>query len=270
MNRKASISFPISKESALALVALYFFLSPSQGFAQPIPPPSAPPGAAPTEPKKAPSSKNSGDLDASPWAGYGEFNEEEEEIADTRFFQTGRFFGVSLGGGMAGALGNRGLLWQGGFPSIDLKVHYWFDFNLALDLGFNQSSFFYEILSRGERVDIKQSSFGASVKYYIPTQNLSSAIGFASPYLVLGIASYTKQDFSQKTEATTEDSQAGVNAGAGLEFVISHRKTYLTVEGRLHSIPYLDSNSTDFATTNAIDDLAGLHWNTSVSILFTW
>jgi hypothetical protein len=228
-------------------------------------PPKPPEGAPSAAPKKT-----TEEYGVTPWTEYGEFNEEDEEIADTRFFQTGRFFGVSVGGGFAGALGNRGLLWKGGFPSIDLKVHYWFDFNLALDLSYGQSSHFYEILSRNERVDIKQNTFGASVKYYIPTQNLSSAIGFASPYLLLGIASYSKVEFSSRTQATTQDSQAGINAGGGLEFVIAHRKTYLTLEGRLHSVPYLDSNSSDFVLTNAIENLQGLHWNTSLAVLFTW
>jgi hypothetical protein len=258
---------------ATLLLLLFVITQPWVGrsaFAQPVPQ-MPPPGQATSAPEKPSSEKKQPEeFGVTPWTEYGEFNEEDEEVADTRFFQTGRFFGVSVGGGFAGALGNRGLLWKGGFPSLDLKVHYWFDFNLAMDLGFWQSSHFYEILSRSERVDIRQSSFGATVKYYIPTQNLSSAIGFASPYVLLGVSSYTKSQFSSRTQATDEDTQFGMNAGAGLEFVISHRKTYLTLEGRLHSIPYLDSNSSDFVLTNAIADLQGMHWNTSLGILFTW
>lgn len=34
------------------------------------------------------------------------FNEEEEEAADTAFFQRGRFFGLSAGLGYQGAVGN--------------------------------------------------------------------------------------------------------------------------------------------------------------------
>src|SRR4051812_6901711 len=76
------------------------------------------------------------DFTGSPFTEYGEFNEDADEAADAKFFQYGRLFGISLGGGYQGAGGNRGLLWQGGFPNIDFKLHYWFDFNFALDLNF--------------------------------------------------------------------------------------------------------------------------------------
>src|SRR5881628_3466051 len=66
------------------------------------------------------------DYSETPFTEYGEFNEEEEEADEAKFFQYGRFFGVSVGSGFQGATGNRGLLYQGGFPTLDIKVHYWF------------------------------------------------------------------------------------------------------------------------------------------------
>src|SRR4051794_33185738 len=61
-----------------------------------------------------------------PFTEYGEFNEEADEEADTQFFQHGRFFGVCLGLGYESVSGNRGALWQGGFPVFDFKLQYWF------------------------------------------------------------------------------------------------------------------------------------------------
>src|SRR5438045_3135633 len=63
------------------------------------------------------------DYSATPFTEYGEFNEEAEEATDQKFFQYGRFFGVSVGLGLDGALGNRAKLWRGGFPMIDFKLH---------------------------------------------------------------------------------------------------------------------------------------------------
>src|SRR5262245_56475291 len=73
------------------------------------------------EPK--PGQAEDDDFSSTPFTEYGEFNEEAEEIADSRFLQYGRFFGVSVGFGGEGATDNRGLLWQGGFPLFEAKVH---------------------------------------------------------------------------------------------------------------------------------------------------
>src|SRR5690348_7039292 len=54
------------------------------------------------------------DYKGTPFTEYGDFNDENEEDEDTKFFQSGRFFGVSAGLGFEGATGNRGAIWQGG------------------------------------------------------------------------------------------------------------------------------------------------------------
>src|SRR4051812_45090894 len=73
------------------------------------------------------------DFSTTPFTEYGEFNNQEaEEEEDTKFFQYGRFFGLSIGFGTQGVTGNRGQLWQGGFPMVEFKLHYWFDFNIAM------------------------------------------------------------------------------------------------------------------------------------------
>src|SRR5688572_24009328 len=75
------------------------------------------------------------DFSNTPFTEYGEFNEQDDEEAETKFFQYGRFFGVSLAAGYQGVTGNRGIVWKGGLPAIDFKVHCWFDFNTAIQLG---------------------------------------------------------------------------------------------------------------------------------------
>src|ERR1700722_17820359 len=59
------------------------------------------------------------DYTNSPFTEYGEFNETEEEEEDTKFLQYGRLFGISLGVGFEAVDGNRGQLYQGGFPVVD-------------------------------------------------------------------------------------------------------------------------------------------------------
>src|ERR1700756_3704439 len=121
--------------SKLALVAvgttLFVAMTCSQvARAADAAPNSAPPaGDRTTKPEEE-------DFSQTPYTEYGSFNEEKEEEEDTKFFQYGRFFGVSLGLGVETISGDRGTLYQGGFPTFDAKIHYWFDFNFALDINF--------------------------------------------------------------------------------------------------------------------------------------
>jgi hypothetical protein len=255
----------------------------SSAWAQPAPlTPGAPPPAPSGAPQNGPPASNGSggdrtqiseeeDFSGTPFTEYGEFNEEEEEAADTRFFQTGRFFGLSIGGGAEGALGNRGVLWQGGIPALSFKVHYWFDFNLAMDLSVGSSNHFYEILDDEEHVDIRFNHFGSAVKYYFNTRNISSAVSFASPYILAGFASYTKTEASTLEETVdAPETRIGLNAGGGLEFVLKHRKAYVQIEGRLHMVSFTDTYSPRFSESIGIPDVTGAFYTTTVSVMFTW
>src|SRR5688572_16869261 len=102
----------------------------------------------PTSPDKPQPSAQGDEFSETPYTRYGEFNEDEDEAEATTFFQYGRFFGVSAGLGFQGVTGNRGLFWRGGFPTLALKVHYWFSFIFALDLEFTTSA--HSFTSGGE------------------------------------------------------------------------------------------------------------------------
>jgi hypothetical protein len=103
------------------------------------------------------------DLKGTPYTQYGEFNEQDEEEAVTRYLQYGRFFGVSFGGGLTGVTGVRGTLYQGGLPSFELKLHYWFDFDLAMEMAVNFSSHYFDTVTRG-RVDTTLLRLGLDLK----------------------------------------------------------------------------------------------------------
>lgn len=210
------------------------------------------------------------DFAQTPFTEYGEFNEDEEEAADTAFFQRGRFFGVSGGLGYQGIVGNRGLIWQGGFPTIDLKLHYWFDFNFALDLGGYFSSHFYDEDNAGtNQASVAWLQAGLTVKYYFDTRNLSAPLSFASPYVLAGAGSYTKIETLSSNAATQTESTIGFNAGAGLEFVIKPRKLYFALENRWHFMGFSDTGSQNF-TGRGVSDLSGAFFTIVGNILFTW
>lgn len=211
------------------------------------------------------------DFTSTPYTEYGEFDDEADEAEQTHFFMHGRFFGVSLGSGVSGVSGNRGALYEGGFPNLEMKVHYWFDFNVALQFGFNQSVFFYTDPTRGQ-TDVNIFNFGIDIKYYFNTTNVSAAISFANPYILLGFGSYSKRELnvSQATNDTA-DTQVAPTIGGGLEFALQQKKLYLATEGKFHFPRFNDTNTTRFQnTTTGLDDLSGAFWSLNMSLVFTW
>lgn len=213
------------------------------------------------------------DFSDTPYTEYGEFNEEHDEVSDARFYQYGRFFGVSLGLGYEGATGNRGVLWSGGgFPVIDIKVHYWFDFNIALDLGITTASHYFTTTVGGRgTVDANIFRFGVNVRYAFDTKNVAAPISFASPFVSVGVGSYSKTEVSSNGGDPDNDSSFGISFGGGLEFVVSPRKTYFLLEGKFHMLTFKDTNTGIYqSATPQVDDLNGLFYTFVGSFMFTW
>jgi hypothetical protein len=210
------------------------------------------------------------DFSSTPFTEYGEFSETEDEEADAKFFAHGRFFGASLGLGFEGVTGNRGVVYDGGFPVVDLKLHYWFDFNFALDMNLFFASHFYEGGDAAGTTEVNIIHAGLDVKYYFDTKNLSAPLTFASPYLMLGFGSYTQAESNLEEGSNSTDTGLGLAVGAGLEFVISPKKAYLALEGRYHMVNFSDTFSTAFKTSHQVDDLTGGFYTVTASVLFTW
>jgi opacity protein-like surface antigen len=213
------------------------------------------------------------DFSTTPYTEYGAFNQDKEEEEDTRFFQDGRFFGVSLGLGVETVDGNRGALYQGGFPTFDFKIHYWFDFNFALDIDFYYAKHYFNSVSTlyNGYWNVNILHLGVDLKYYFDTKNLSAAISFANPYLIVGGGSYTKTQSNTIGNTTTSesDSQLGFSGGAGLEFALKPKKVYFTAEAKIHIISFQDTNTNAFQQ-DGYSNLNGNFYTFIGSILFTW
>lgn len=249
----------------LGLAAAGVFGVPSSAFAAPAPP------ADETEQKDRTLLPESEDFSNTPFTEYGEFDEEKEEAEATRFFQHGRFFGVSVGGGYEGALGNRGILWQGGFPTVDLKVHYWFDFNFSLALGLTYAPHYF--VTNSERVNVTLLNMGIDLKYYVDTKNLSAAISFANPYFLIGGGSFSKSQASLTDGSVDKDDSFGISVGAGLEFPIRLKKTYFSLESKMGFVRFDDTYTSKHSSSSSkprLEDLSGPFYTVVASILFTW
>lgn len=235
-----------------------------------------PPVDVPISPTQNPDSSKGNkseedDFSSTPFTEYGEFNESTDEEADARFFQFGRFFGVSLGLGFEFVDGYRGALWQGGFPMFDFKLHYWFDFNFAIDLGFFTAKHFFESAAQVAQgyMDVNMLHVGLDVKYYFDTKNLGSAITFANPYVLIGVGSFSKTQNSVQQGITDPDYALGVSLGGGLEFAVAPRKTYIEIEGKVHIVTFKDTFTTNYQSAG-LPNLTGLFYTVSANVLFTW
>jgi opacity protein-like surface antigen len=214
------------------------------------------------------------DFTQTPYTEYGSFNEDKDEEEETKFFQYGRFFGVSLGLGMEFVDGDRGALYDGGFPTFDAKLHYWFDFNWAMDMDFYLAEHYFVGATStplSGRYNVSIMHLGLDFKYYFDTKNASSIISFANPYIVIGAGTYTKSTTAAQGQTTGSDTdtQVGFNGGAGVEFALKPRKVYFTLEGKIHIISFNDSGTQDFVS-QGIPDLHGNFYTAIGSLLFTW
>ena len=220
------------------------------------------------------------DFKQTPYTRFGEFQSDDEEAEDARFFQFGRFFGVGLGAGFEGATGNRGTLYQGGFPTLEAKVVYWFDFQTSMVLSImNSKHSFSGILdpnggnTESARYDVNIMRIGADFRYYADTKDLSAPITFANPYFTAGIGNYrmTQTQLGGDDSSKIEDSSFGFAMGGGFEFIMQPKKSYFNLEARIHSVSFSNSGTEIKLTGDKVlTGQDGLFFTLMGSILFTW
>jgi hypothetical protein len=210
------------------------------------------------------------DYTTTPFTEYGVFNEDADEEAETKFMQFGRLFGVSLSIGQDSVLGNRGTLWQGGFPLITGELHYWFDFHLALDLGASYASHYYNspIASEGY-VSISFTRIYLNLRYYFDTKDMSAPLSFASPYVIAGFGEFNKTQNYQASGTSDSDSALGITGGAGLEFPIVVRSAYFDLQATIATATFKDTYNSPYTSTNG-SDLSGAFVTVTGGFMFTW
>jgi hypothetical protein len=216
------------------------------------------------------------DYKQTPYTSFGEFGD-DDEAEDTRFYQYGRFFGVSLGLGYEGATGNRGSLYTGGLPAFAVRVHYWFDFNFALTLGIYSAKHQYTGFranggSTTQKNDVTIFEFGSELRYYFDTRDSTAPVTFAGPFLMVGIGSYAKSESDiTEPDSVAKDSTLGLSFGGGLEFPLKPRKVYLDLESKFHAVSFND-DGLPVTTTGGkvVKDSSGMLFTIMASVLFTY
>ncbi len=224
---------------------------------------------------KNPSSSEE-EIVSGPFSGYGEFGSSEDEAEDEKFFQYGRFFGIAVGTGVTAPTGNAAKIYQGGFPTLDFKLLYWFDFNFALSLGIENSKHAYDIQPDGITF-VNLFRFMPQLIYYFDTHNLAAPLTFIGPHLIIGGGMYKRTDNIGAGNGSTitgniiqEEQAIGFNAGFGFELTLKPKRTYIDIQGMMHFVSFNDQYDSRFSRTAGIPDKRGNWASGSVCILFTW
>ncbi len=202
----------------------------------------------------------------SPYLEYGDFNMNEEETEDTLYLQYGRYFGFSLGLGYQSATGNRGKLYQSALPRFDARMQYWFNFHFAAELGIFFAN--HEFFDGTQNNQVRLIGYGFGLKYYFDTINASAPVSFANPFLVGGVGAISKSETNIMNPGPLSDSTFSARVGGGLEFPISHKKTYLSLEALYHTQNFGDS-ADSYEKIN-VPDLTGGFFTLMLHLMFVW
>lgn len=235
---------------------------------------------------------------------FSDFNEDLEAsqvLEDERFYRYARFFSVNLGGGFTTFTGNRGNAYDDNHPTFHLSTNYFFDFQQAIQIGveYSKHTMVLDTLTNKYRSNNVGAALGAvqtdftrafvGYKYYIDTTDLGTAITYSNPYFI-GRVEYwyqTNKFIDHPNFSKQKGGGIGSGIGAGLEFPIELKKSYVSVEFLFHVVNFFDKYTQDYArikddtSTNADDndvkkstygfqDLTGNVLSLMITYNFTW
>ncbi len=226
---------------------------------------------------------------------FSDFSEDAENaeiMEDERFFRYGRFFTFQLSLGLTSFGGNRGRAYRNNPPNYGIGVNYFADFKNTFGVGFEFSKhhFFLDDEVNGHHdgeegsesgpglVDVSMLRFYFSVRRYLDTSDLGTAITYSNPYFVGRMEYwYLTNKFQDQDGLIPNDSGGalGVGLGFGLEFPIELKRSYLGVEALWHSVNFHDKYTQDYAPVPwgsgaGYKDLAGSVWSVMTSYVINW
>ncbi|MBY0516958.1 MAG: hypothetical protein K2P81_08625 [Bacteriovoracaceae bacterium] len=221
---------------------------------------------------------------------FNDFNEDLEAtqvLEDERFYRYGRFFQACLGLGMTTFMGNRGAAYTDNHPTFHLSTVFFLSFRTALTLGieYSKHTMFIDTKVNQYRTEILgavETSFlrpFMGFRYYLDTTDLGTAITYSNPYFIAKMEYWyqTNKFTERKTLPAQEGGGLGLGVGAGLEFPIEIKKTYVSVEAVYHTVNYFDKFTQDYrqipgdaASKYGYDDLTGDAITLIMSYNFTW
>ncbi len=231
---------------------------------------------------------------------FSDFNEDLEAsqvLEDERFYRYGRFFSVNLGAGFTTFTGNRGNAYDDNHPTFHLSTNYFMDFQQVIQIGIEYSKHTMVLDTatnkfQDKKVGAVQSDMTrvfVGYKYYVDTTDLGTAITYSNPYFIGRLEYwYQTNKFIDRPEFEKQKGGGiGSGVGAGLEFPVELKKSYVGVELLYHVVNFFDKYTQDYRKTEPLlpdgtpnpnaplstygfDDLTGNVYSIVISYNFTW
>jgi len=220
---------------------------------------------------------------------FSDFNEDLEAsqvLEDERFYRYGRFFSVNLGGGFTTFTGNRGNAYDDNHPTFHLSTNYFMDFQQAIMIGVEYSKHTMVLDTRTNKfrtqnvgaVQTDMTRVFVGYKYYIDTTDLGTAITYSNPYFIGRLEYwYQTNKFIDRPEFEKDKGGGlGSGIGAGLEFPVELKKSYVGIEFLYHVVNFFDKYTQDYrkvdipGSTFGYEDLTGNVLSIMITYNFTW
>lgn len=228
---------------------------------------------------------------------FSDFNEDLESaqvLEDERFYRYGRFFSVNVGAGLTTFTGNRGRAYDDNPPTFHLSTNYFLDFQKVIFLGLEYSKHTM-VLDTVVNGYAENDRLGAVVtdmtrafvgfKYYMDTADLGTAITYSNPHLITRLEYWYQSNkfIDQSTLPREKGGGLGGSFGAGLEFPVVLKESYIGVQGLYHVVNFFDKYTQNYRraidpstgkplekSTYGYDDLTGNVISFIVTYNFTW
>lgn len=214
---------------------------------------------------------------------YNEDIEASQVVEDERFYRYGRFYSLNISGGMTTFTGNRGSAYQDKHPTLGLSLVYFMNFQMAFGIGGGYSKH-YMILNEPTKgfnygaglIEINMFRSFIFYRYYFDTADLGTAITYANPYVTarLEFWNQTKKYIDQIDYANDSNGAVGASAGAGMEFPVKIRESYVGVEGLYHVVNFRDAYTQLYRPieggSGGYNDLTGNIMSVMISYVVSW
>lgn len=227
---------------------------------------------------------------------FSDFNEDLESaqvLEDERFYRYGRFFSVNLGGGFTTFTGNRGAAYEDNHPTFHLSVNYFLDFQKAITLGleYSKHTMVVDSVVNGYpnngilgAVVTDMTRVFVGYKYYVDTTDLGTAVTYSNPHFIGRIEYWyqTNKFIDQPSLPKEPGGGIGTGIGAGLEFPIELKTSYVSVQGLYHVVNFFDKFTQNYRqifnedgtpredSPYGYEDLTGNVISVIITYNFTW